>query len=76
MSTSGGPPSISTMLWKTQQVWRHLTWGAIEQGQRLWPSITALAADLGMGISTVHRALAHQAEVGAIQVRPAAVSSS
>ena len=59
------------MLSKTQQVWRHLTWGAIEQGQRRWPSITALAADLGMGISTVHRALAHPAEIGALQIRPA-----
>jgi hypothetical protein len=59
------------MLSKTQQVWRHLAWGAIEQGQRRWPSVTELATDLGMGVSTVHKALAHPVEIGAVEVRSA-----
>lgn len=59
------------VLSKTQQVWRHLTTEAIEGGRRRWPSITTLAGDLDMGISTVHRALSHPAEVGAVLVRPA-----
>ncbi|MGH9244892.1 MAG: hypothetical protein ACRD29_11360 [Acidimicrobiales bacterium] len=59
------------MLSKTQQVWRHLATGAIEHGQRRWSSVTALASELGMGVSTVHRALAHPVEIGAVHVRPA-----
>ncbi len=59
------------MLSKTQQVWRHLSWCAIEHGQRRWSSITALAAELDMGVSTVHKALAHPVEIGAVDVRPA-----
>ncbi|CAN5898498.1 hypothetical protein BH23ACT5_BH23ACT5_10310 [soil metagenome] len=59
------------MLSKTQQVWRHLIVGAIEQDQRRWPSLTALSDELRMGISTVHRALSHPVEIGAIQIRPA-----
>lgn len=59
------------MLSKTQQVWRHLTTEAIEGGRRRWPSVTALAGELDMGISTVHRALSHPAEIGAVVVRPA-----
>jgi hypothetical protein len=56
------------VLSKTEQVWRHLTTGAIERGQRRWPSVTALAGELGLGVSTVHRALSHPAEIGAIDV--------
>jgi hypothetical protein len=58
------------MLSKTEQVWRHLTVGGIERGRRRWPSLTALAAELGMGVSTVHRALAHPAEIGSVDVLP------
>jgi hypothetical protein len=58
------------VLSKTEQVWRHLTVGGIEQGLRRWPSVTALAAELGMGVSTVHRALAHPAEIGSVDVLP------
>jgi hypothetical protein len=61
----------SMVLPKTQQVWRHLVIGAIEAEQRRWPSLAALADELDMGVSTVHRALALPAEIGAIQVRPA-----
>lgn len=59
------------MLSKTQQVWRHLGASALEQGRRRWPSVTALAAELEMGISTVHRALSLPAEIGAVIIRPA-----
>ncbi len=59
------------MLSKTEQVWRHLTTGAIEHGQRRWPSLTSLADELGIGVSTVHRALARPAGIGAVQIRPA-----
>ena len=56
------------MLSRTEQVWRHLTAGAIEQGRRRWPSVTALAGELDMGVSTAHRALSHPVEIGAIDV--------
>lgn len=59
------------MLSKTQQVWRHLVWSAIEAGQRRWPAMTTLATDLGMGLSTVHKALSHPVEIGAVDVRSA-----
>jgi hypothetical protein len=58
------------MLSKTEQVWRHLVTGAIEQGRRRWPSVTALAGELEMGVSTVHRALSHPVEIGAVDVLP------
>lgn len=57
------------MLTKTEQVWRHLLVGAIEGSQRRWHSVTALAAELGLGVSTVHRALLYPAEIGVLAVR-------
>ena len=57
------------MLTKTEQVWRHLLVGAIEEGQRRWPSVTALAVEMGLSISTVHRALDYPAEIGVVVVR-------
>lgn len=59
------------MLSKTQQVWRHITSAVIESGRRRWPSVTALADELGMGVSTVHRALLIPVEIGAVAIRPA-----
>jgi len=59
------------VLSKTQQVWRHITSGAIESSRRRWPSVTALADELGMGVSTVHRALSIPVEIGAVAIRPA-----
>jgi hypothetical protein len=56
------------VLSKTQQVWRHLVVGALERDQRRWDSIVALAAELGMGVSTTHRALSHPGEIGAVHV--------
>ena len=51
----------------TQAVWRHLLVGARED-QRRWPSITALAQELGLGVSTVHKALAQPVEIEAVRV--------
>lgn len=59
------------MLSKTGQVWRHLLTMAIERGQRRWPSVTALSAELEIGVSTTHRALSQPVEIGAVDVRPA-----
>ncbi len=59
------------MLSKTEQVWRHLVSGAVEDGRRRWDSVVALAKELGLGVSTTHRALGHPAEIGAVHIRPA-----
>jgi hypothetical protein len=56
------------MLTRTEQVWRHLLVGALEHDQRQWPSITALAEDLDLPISTTHRALERPGEIGACDV--------
>ncbi len=53
------------MLSKTEQVWRHLIVSAA-QGKRSWPSLAVLAAELDMGVSTVHGALARPTEIGAV----------
>ncbi len=50
-------------------VWRHLLVGA-RGGQRRWPSVTALAGELGLAVSTTHRSLAHPLEIGAAGVGP------
>lgn len=51
----------------TQAVWRHLLVGAREDRRR-WPSITALAEELELGVSTVHKALAQPVEIEAVRV--------
>lgn len=50
-------------------LWRHLLVSARE-GRRRWPSVTALAGELGLGVSTAHRSLAHPIEIGAVDVGP------
>ncbi len=55
------------MLAITRVVWRHLLVGAREQ-RRQWPSITALAEELALGVSTVHKALAQPVEIEAVRV--------
>lgn len=50
-----------------EMVWRHLLVGT-HDGQRRWPSVSALADELGMGVSTAHRSLAHPIEIGAVRV--------
>ena len=55
------------MLSITQAVWRHLLVGAREDRRR-WPSITALAQELDLGVSTVHKALAQPVEIEAVRV--------
>jgi hypothetical protein len=48
-------------------VWRHLLVGALE-GHRRWQSVTALAGELDIPVSTAHRSLAHPAEIGAVGI--------
>jgi hypothetical protein len=50
-------------------VWRHLLVGAREERRR-WPSVTALARELGLAVSTTHRSLAHPVEIGAVDIGP------
>ncbi|HET9692303.1 MAG TPA: hypothetical protein VFP61_14220 [Acidimicrobiales bacterium] len=57
------------MMSTTHVVWRQLL-AASRSGQRRWPSVSTLAADLGVPVSTAHRALAHPVEVGAVEVSP------
>jgi hypothetical protein len=52
-----------------EAVWRHLLVGA-RGGRRRWPSLSALAAELGTPVSTTHRSLAHPVEIGAVSVSP------
>jgi hypothetical protein len=52
-----------------ETIWRHLLVGARE-GRRRWSSVTALAAELEVPISTTHRSLAHPIEIGALEVGP------
>ncbi len=48
-------------------VWRHLLVGAAA-GRRRWPSVSALAGELEIPVSTAHRSLAHPAEIGAVGI--------
>lgn len=50
-------------------VWRHLLVNARE-GRRRWSSVTALAGELGLAVSTTHRSLTHPMEIGAVDVGP------
>lgn len=59
------------MLSKTEQVWRHLLVGSFELGKSRHASLTVLATELGLGVSTVHKALQRPAEMGALQIRGA-----
>lgn len=56
------------MVTRTEQVWRHLLAGVYAHDQRQWPSITMLAHDLDMPISTTHRALGRPGQIGAVDV--------
>jgi len=58
------------MLSKTEIIWRHLLVGALEKGRRREASISALARELGFGISTVHKALERPVGIGAVAVHP------
>jgi hypothetical protein len=50
-----------------ETVWRHLLVGA-RAGRRRWPSLSALAEELGIPISTAHRSLAHPVEIDAVNI--------
>ena len=51
-----------------EAVWRHLLVGASE-GRRRWPSVTAVAGELAIPISTAHRSLGHPVEIDAVSIR-------
>jgi hypothetical protein len=59
--------SLLYVLAITRVVWRHLLVGAREDRRR-WPSLTVLAEELGLGVSTVHKALAQPVEIEAVRV--------
>jgi hypothetical protein len=56
-----------TMMPVIEVVWRHLLVGARE-GHRRWPSVTALAGEMDIPVSTAHRSLEHPTEIGAVSV--------
>lgn len=51
-----------------EMVWRHLLVGA-RTGRRRWPTLSALAEELEIPVSTAHRSLSHPAEIGAVSIR-------
>lgn len=55
---------------KTEIVWRHLLVGALQEGRRREPSLSDLARQLGLGVSTVHKALERPVGIGAVIVHP------
>ena len=57
------------MMQVVEVVWRHLLVGA-RDGRRRWPSVTTLAQELGVAVSTAHRSLAHPVEIGAVDIGP------
>lgn len=54
------------MFTKTEQVWRHLVDGA-HHGRRRWPSVSGLADEIGIPVSTVHQALNEPRSIGAVE---------
>lgn len=57
------------MLTKTEIVWRHLLVASLERSVSRHSSVTALAGELGLGISTVHKALQRPATMGAVRIQ-------
>jgi DNA-binding IclR family transcriptional regulator len=57
------------MMPAVEVVWRHLLVGA-RAGRRRWSSITELACELELALSTTHRSLAHPMEIGVVEVGP------
>lgn len=53
------------MLSKTEMVWRHLLVGALDEESRR-SSITKLSDELGLGTTTIHRALERPRSIGAV----------
>jgi hypothetical protein len=55
------------MVSKTEIIWRHLLVGSAE-GRRRYASVTALARELGIPVSTTHQALARPSGIGAVTI--------
>ena len=62
--------TLLNMISKTESVWRYLLAAALERDERRQPSITAIASELGLGVSTVHKALERPTTIGAVVVHP------
>lgn len=58
------------MLTKTEQVWRHILVNATNSKRR-WRSISDLASEVLLTVSTTHAALARPREIGAVIINPA-----
>ena len=55
------------MVSKTEIIWRHLLAGTAE-GRRRYASVTALAKELNIPVSTTHQALERPVEIGAVTI--------
>lgn len=55
------------MATKTEIIWRHLLAGTAE-GRRRYASVTALAKELNLPVSTTHQALERPVEIGAVTI--------
>jgi hypothetical protein len=55
------------MATKTEIIWRHLLAGTAE-GRRRYASVTALAKELDLPVSTTHQALGRPVEIGAVTI--------
>lgn len=51
-----------------EMVWRHLLTGAFDEERRRWDSVSAVARELELPISTVHDALSRPAKIGALAI--------
>ena len=58
---------IGVMMPVVEAVWRHLLVGS-RSGRRRWSSLSALALELEVPVSTAHRSLTHPVEIGAVSV--------
>ena len=61
---------MASVLTKTEIVWRHLLVASLERSVARHGSVTALARELGLAISTVHKALQRPAGIDVVQIRP------
>jgi hypothetical protein len=59
---------MENMFTKTEKIWRHLIDGA-HHGQRRWDSVSALAVELDLPISTTHQALEEPRSIDILEIR-------
>lgn len=61
--------NVRSVMSTVQALWRELLAGS-QEGRRRWPSVSALAGELGVPVSTAHRSLGHPDEIGAVSISP------